>query len=271
MNLIANYSNLGFCSRKDYLRAEGLDESEIQGPQLTKDQWAARKIELVPFKIHGLKPNKLILVDKFLQDKFLRVKNQFHTQLAIAIGTTTLNKIIFTGYGIGGAYAALSGLTWRIESYLEDQETPDSLVKFSNFEVQVMTFGAPRLGNVVFAQLTNKFLKIYRVTHTNDHVPQFPSRKIGNHILEHHELELWIDSVSCACSPDAEYFLWECQGFKQISKSWNQIKISNETFFPDGGNSGENLECNSGQSIAKVLSNFIHTGPYFGVKMGYCE
>ncbi|KAG9292446.1 hypothetical protein G9A89_015316 [Geosiphon pyriformis] len=175
------------------------------------------------------------------------------------------------------AYAALGGLTWKIESCLDDQETPDSPIRFTNFKIQVMTFGAPQLGNIIFIRLINKFLKIYRVTHTNDHVPHFPSPEIEDHILEHHELKLWITLISfdqeslgslpCGC-PKTEYFIWESQDSEHVSKPWNQTEVLDETFFPDGRNSGENPECNAEQSIAEVPRKFIHTGLYFGVEMG---
>uniref|UniRef100_A0A2P2MA38 Uncharacterized protein MANES_03G191800 n=1 Tax=Rhizophora mucronata TaxID=61149 RepID=A0A2P2MA38_RHIMU len=69
--------------------------------------------------------------------------------------------IIVTGHSMGGAMAAFCGL--------------DLIVNREAKNVQVMTFGQPRIGNAVFATYYSQLVpNMIRVTHEHDIVPHLP-------------------------------------------------------------------------------------------------
>ncbi|KAG9301138.1 hypothetical protein G9A89_012521 [Geosiphon pyriformis] len=102
-------------------------------------------------------------------------------------GLFGLNQLIDHTFDV---YAVLTALTLR--------------KKHLNLDVQVYTFGQPRFTNPVLAIYINNALpgRIFRITHTDDYVPQF-SRKDSSqvllHMYWHHEREFWI-SYNCDCS-----------------------------------------------------------------------
>ncbi|KAG9305063.1 hypothetical protein G9A89_007703 [Geosiphon pyriformis] len=186
-----------------------------------------------------------------------------------------IENILFVGHSIGGAYATIAGLTWTLETSLIDRRNEFPLIKFSTVKISAITFGAPRVGNRIFARVVNQLLKVKRITYFNDHVPHFPPREVGNNLLEHFETEYWI--LPCECSPgknDENYLFYECKGFEYPKKSQKyDDQLTFKLLFPYGDSvtSGENENCNAGQSINDVTGNFIHKGPYFGIKMNDCS
>ncbi|KAG9307821.1 hypothetical protein G9A89_023386 [Geosiphon pyriformis] len=218
---------------------------------------------MVPYVVDGLNPDPLIQVAEIFQNGFLALKKSIYSNLKFLFTIRKkegLKIIHFTGWGIGGALAVIAAITFQLESY----------IKNSNFDVRVTTFGAPRIGNTYFARLINKFLDIQRFTYFNDHVPHFPKRdSIPNDILTHHELELWIIPEKL-CDCPTEFRIVRCPGFDYKKKAPRQIGVSNDTFFPHRVMSGENQECNAGQSITNVRVDFVHVGPYFGKIMNDC-
>ncbi|KAG9286190.1 hypothetical protein G9A89_014176 [Geosiphon pyriformis] len=265
--MMAISSNIAFCAKTPPLSGR-----RITGPELTKYEWENRRPNFIAFEVDNLIPDKLVLVDEEWQKNFLSIKKTFfvaHESTLRKMESTEHLKFYFTGWGVGGAYATIAALTWKIEAYLKDQKSSGNRFRFSDPVVKVVTFGAPRIGNVVFAQLVNKWLEVNRVTHSNDHVPHFPKRETGRYFLGHHELEFWITSTRCECIEEAR--IWECQGFHYESRGWKVNKILDGTLFPHGGMSGENMECNAGQSIDDVPRDLIHSGPYMGVVMNYCQ
>ncbi|KAG9294401.1 hypothetical protein G9A89_001906 [Geosiphon pyriformis] len=202
------------------------------------------KVELITYKATGFKPNQLIKVDKLWQEGFLILKDQIFEKiekLLISRSPQNPKKIYFTGWGVGGAYAAIAALSWKLESYKRVPKNAVKSFKFTKFEVQTITFGAPRLGNIYFARFINKFLNVKRVTHSNDHVPHFPVRVTQNNALVHHELELWIETKkTCDCTND--WKLWECTGFHYGKKLWQNLnsKEPSQFLLSAGGMFGEN-------------------------------
>ncbi|KAG9285736.1 hypothetical protein G9A89_003415 [Geosiphon pyriformis] len=234
------------CNRSFCKKDAPLSRHQIRGVALTKFEWANRRPNFVTFEINDLRPNQLILVDQEWQNDFLSIKTSLFHDIEHNLkerGLEEFSKICFTGWGVGGAYATFAALTWKIESYLKDEKSLISSFKFSYFDVEAVTFGAPRIGNVVFAKLINQWLDVKRVTHTNDHVPHFPNPETGNYILGHHELEFWMSLLPCDCPQEegGEVEIWECPGFDYNSRSWRQIEISDRSLFPNAGISGENL------------------------------
>ncbi|KAJ4805250.1 Alpha/beta-Hydrolases superfamily protein [Rhynchospora pubera] len=70
-------------------------------------------------------------------------------------------SIIVTGHSMGGALATFCAL--------------DLVVNSGEKDVQLMTFGQPRVGNAVFATDFNEYIpKAIRLTHQNDIVPHMP-------------------------------------------------------------------------------------------------
>ncbi|KAG9287231.1 hypothetical protein G9A89_008861 [Geosiphon pyriformis] len=245
----------------------------FKGPELTKDQWAARSTQLITYEVEGFKSNSLIRVDKDWQIDFLAIRKSLFTRIqSLLIGYQSLNVqlISFVGHAIGGAYATIAGLTWRIQSFLMSDIGVSPQMNLSALKVSTTTFGAPRVGNVVFARLVNKLLKVQRITYFNDHVPHFPPPGVKNDLLEHFETEYWILPGSCECLTEKnneEDSFYECRGFDYGSQSWKYHELRAELEFPYGVMSGENEECNAGQSINNVHGNFIHKEPYFGPEL----
>uniref|UniRef100_A0A0D6R374 Fungal lipase-type domain-containing protein n=1 Tax=Araucaria cunninghamii TaxID=56994 RepID=A0A0D6R374_ARACU len=92
--------------------------------------------------------------------------------------------IMVTGHSMGGAMASFCAL--------------DLTVNYGAKDVQVVTFGQPRIGNKFFADYYNMFVpKTIRVTHNHDIVPHLPP--YYTHFLKrtyhHFPQEIWIHSV----------------------------------------------------------------------------
>ncbi|KAG9285069.1 hypothetical protein G9A89_009880 [Geosiphon pyriformis] len=266
---LAVAANQAYCGRKWKIFAVNIVLGEeyiiaFGGFKWTKSEWIAWKPLMTTFQVNDLKPEPAIRVAELWQKGFLMLKDTiFSTLEAFIKKGLTIPKIIhFTGWGTGGALATIAAITWQLESYINN--------KFLDFQVRATTFGAPRVGNKYFACLINKFLDIRRVTYFKDHVPHFPKPKLEKETMVHHELEIWIVPKKL-CDCPTEFNIWECQGFDYNGKAPRQVGVSNETFFPHHGMTGENQECNAGQSIVQVRRNFVHAGPYFGVTMGDCS
>ncbi|KAJ4785921.1 alpha/beta-Hydrolases superfamily protein [Rhynchospora pubera] len=90
-------------------------------------------------------------------------------------------SIIVTGHSLGGALASFCALDLVINSVEKD--------------VQLMTFGQPRVGNAVFATSFNKYMpKVIRMTHQNDIVPHLPpySSFFPKTTFRHFSREVWL-------------------------------------------------------------------------------
>ncbi|KAJ1954039.1 hypothetical protein EC988_002651 [Linderina pennispora] len=88
----------------------------------------------------------------------------------------------FVGHSLGGAQATLAFL--------------EAVADTSSFgDIRLVTFGAPRVGNAVFAQYANAQLSpkhsALRVTHESDIIPHLPSSLLPKHYM-HSDQEFWI-------------------------------------------------------------------------------
>ncbi|KAG9296117.1 hypothetical protein G9A89_011970 [Geosiphon pyriformis] len=246
----------------------------FKGPMLTKKEWVTRKTKLATFELEGFPHNDLIQVEKDWSSDVLAIKEELNDWIFHSIQhaetnywTKTVKNILFTGHAIGGAYATIAALHWRIGSSYFDIN--NSLkIDFAALKLQVITFGAPRVGNAVFARLVNKLLDVFRITYFNDHVPHFPKYEVDKkNLLQHSETEYWI-LPSCECPNNGEDLFYECRGFDYGLKGWKQQYIGLPmTLVPERGMSGENEECNAAQRIKNIPDNCIHLGPYFGIIM----
>ncbi|KAG9297451.1 hypothetical protein G9A89_020852 [Geosiphon pyriformis] len=244
LKVMAYFSNHIYCMKNEQL-GKKVPSGRLKGPELTKFQWATRGNQLTAYKVEGIKSHNLILVEKDWQDDFLAVRESLFGTIMDGLVLSLKHKwpiqfILFVGHAIGGAYATLAGLSWKIELSLMDGFGKIPTFRFSDFKISTTTFGAPRVGNAVFARLR----------------------------------EYWILPRSCECSTEennGQYSLYECKGFDYASQDWKYYEVSPESLFPDGIMSGENEECNAGQSIDNVPGDYIHKGPYFGVRMNDCS
>ncbi|KAG9305825.1 hypothetical protein G9A89_001114 [Geosiphon pyriformis] len=253
----------------------------FKGKTLTKADWISRKAKLVEFTYLGQKPNPSILVDEewfqdvekmwpFIISQISEIIKKRHNDFYV-------HEIYFIGHAIGGAYAILAAELWNI---FRQKNVKARL--YTLFPFRVITFGAPRVGNQNFARLVNTHYKTnIRVTYGNDHVPHFTVKKPFNNktIMEHFETEIWIKPIgdNCDCEDNnetVEYYL--CRG-KKLRTSYefydNELpsKRTDYLSLPWFGGSGENPECNVGQSFFDTPHDAIHRGPYFRTIMGDCR
>ncbi|KAL6517183.1 hypothetical protein OROHE_017889 [Orobanche hederae] len=139
-------------------------------------------------------------------------------------------KIMVTGHSMGGAMAAFCGL--------------DLLLSLGEQNVQVMTFGQPRIGNAAFASYYNQIVTdTIRVTNGHDIVPHLPPyyHYFPQKTYHHFAREVWLSNIGLG------------------SLMYTVEKVC------DG--SGEDPTCSrsvSGNSISDHLA-------YYGVQMGCDE
>ncbi|KAJ7253955.1 alpha/beta-hydrolase [Mycena rebaudengoi] len=99
------------------------------------------------------------------------------TTVAAELGAHPGYSIVVTGHSLGGALAALAGITLQMLH-------PATLVRF-------YTYGQPRTGNAAFATWVNTLIgpqRSFRVVHSNDGVPTMAPEMLG---YMHHSTEYW--------------------------------------------------------------------------------
>ncbi|KUL85130.1 hypothetical protein ZTR_06259 [Talaromyces verruculosus] len=92
-------------------------------------------------------------------------------QLTAIQAVTTLNRLVITGHGVGGALATLAALQYRTDTSL--------IPGIPATSVQLYTYGSPRVGNRIFARSITGGTTNVRVTHTDDPIPKFPRTNLG--------------------------------------------------------------------------------------------
>ncbi|KAF7813684.1 lipase-like [Senna tora] len=135
--------------------------------------------------------------------------------------------IIVTGHSMGGAMAAFCGLDLTVNENAQN--------------IQVMTFGQPRVGNAAFASYYSKLVpRTIRVTHENDIVPHLPPyySYFPHKTYHHFPREVWLYSL----------------GFGSLVYSAEKLCDA----------SGEDPSCCRSVSGNSISDHLI----YFGVKMG---
>ncbi|KAG9285744.1 hypothetical protein G9A89_003423 [Geosiphon pyriformis] len=234
--------------------------------KLTKIKWSSRNPKLVSPQFEGLPyiPEANERVDlQFLKGVkliFPEVKRIIREHLNDP-SKKKFNEIIFTGHGLGGAYASIAGFQWAIERYVITNGNLWPEINLHGINQNIVTFGAPRIGNNAFSVGLNRVIYHYRITYGNDHVPHFPLAARG---WKHFGIEIWIEPLNtCDCPEDQEKY-WDCNNSELTRGRARQDWIT-------GKYSNENKECNAGQLIDKVPDQFFHNGPYFKVEMGNCE
>jgi hypothetical protein len=105
----------------------------------------------------------------------LRIGGAIRDQLLGLANTYPTYTIDFTGHSLGGAVAQVTALNFVAR-------TP-----ISPSRVRVLTYGAPRIGNDLFAAAISMagFNAVTRVTFNNDLVPHIPFRNTFGHQFKH--------------------------------------------------------------------------------------
>ncbi|KAG9301452.1 hypothetical protein G9A89_018124 [Geosiphon pyriformis] len=266
---------MAYCSVFQYTPLETI-VVHFRAPILSKTDWYNRKNELEPFSVPGMTTNALVLVDKEWFNEVFMMMDDIVSIIYTTIEEKGFTKIVFCGHGVGGAYAAIAGLSFAV---LELIGLRSSEMKFKgSLDISIYTYGQPRTGNIMFAKMMNDLVQVTRVTRQNDYVPHFLPIENKRSIMQHHEREVMIGPIDCDCPEDEEIVLidreaiWDCGRPQKIFNLERMNDFRREKFWiPDDDLAGENKECNSGQSIAGENNIQEHYGPYFGVTMGDCS
>ncbi|GMR33359.1 hypothetical protein PMAYCL1PPCAC_03554, partial [Pristionchus mayeri] len=72
------------------------------------------------------------------------------------------HRVLFTGHSIGGAFATLAA----VKTHVKRLRPPH--------EISLITFGAPRVGDAVFAHVAEVIWDSWRVVNGSDPVPHHP-------------------------------------------------------------------------------------------------
>ncbi|KAG9286637.1 hypothetical protein G9A89_005405 [Geosiphon pyriformis] len=231
--------------------------------KLTKQEWSSRNPTLVKPEFKNIR--YLFGANERVDSQLLEEVNLIFPQLKIIIrdllnhpSKLRIDEIVFSGHGLGGAYASIAALQWLIEKHIIIKKSIWPEINFLTFSQRIVTFGAPRVANKEFSLTLNKLIYHYRITHGNDHVPHFPMASMG---WKHFGIEIWIEpSNTCDCPEDQNTY-WDCNHSKlRTIRDWVTGK------YPD-----ENKECNAGQRIDEVPNQFFHYGPYCEIEMGNCK
>ncbi|KAG9291279.1 hypothetical protein G9A89_021781 [Geosiphon pyriformis] len=259
----------------------------FKGPHLIKSEWKSRKSQLVPYHVQGMLTNPLVQVDKEWLGDVSTMMDALIKKINGLLKDKRFKKIVFCGHGVGGAYAAIAGLSFTIINLLRSSSPSSSSSSSSSpssinssylpIDLSIYTFGEPRVGNTMFATMMNEFVKVTRVTRQNDYVPHFPPVKNGLSTMQHHEDEIWIGPADCDCGQDTAMFkdevIWECGKYRRKSGRnllTIQLFVKKKFWIPIRYWANENKECNTAQSITGSNVDLEHFGPYFGVIMKDC-
>ncbi|KAG9293817.1 hypothetical protein G9A89_019155 [Geosiphon pyriformis] len=142
----------------------------------------------------------------------------------------------FTGHRLAGVIALFSALKFK-------RLNPKT-------NVNVFTWGSPRMGNRSFAQYMDTIdrLTIFRFTLYDDMIPRHPPRK-ENYM--HSETEYWIGRLDCDCDEKTQTYM--CKGIV------NEFGVLME----------ENKLCLNDQN-PRYKHDYTHDGTYFGIIFKDC-
>ncbi|KAG9293885.1 hypothetical protein G9A89_019223 [Geosiphon pyriformis] len=241
----ANLANEAYCLTDEYKISEGIYARVIpeygtkniilflKANELGVLEWEARKNSMISY------PGSFYtFVDQEFYFDFLRWRKKMVEKIEASMKGNS--DLIITAHGVGGVYAILIGL------YLKELK--------NNLEILVYTFGQPRIGNRFFAHYVNHHLKVNRINHFDDYVPQRPKRINDDDWLYGymaHEREFWIDPCN-----DCIDSIFLCLGVENPSSLFSE----------------ENMECNgSVQAAEGTLPNTESHWIYWDVKMGECS
>ncbi|KAG9288657.1 hypothetical protein G9A89_006758 [Geosiphon pyriformis] len=236
----------------------------FKGAIYNLDQWKTRTICLTQYpepqnaKMWKWDPKNLV-DERWLQDVETMKPRLFEkiwkmVKFANRITPYSAERLHFVGHGIGGAYAVLAGLAFKLKYHTI---SPLGTRNPNSVHAVAVTFGQPRLGNRYFAEFVDEVITVVRITHTNDYVPRFPPKK---NTFQHSGSEFWLSNESCDCpGPDSGY---------DSQKDYESYGLY---YCPRGTDKSENKLCNAGQEIEEIQSKSAHLGPYVNIVMGDCS
>ncbi|KAG9293213.1 hypothetical protein G9A89_010584 [Geosiphon pyriformis] len=264
MGIYARIANLGYCLEKNEIgkvvpgsqvEADAFLVNEeimvfFKSPELSIEAWKQRKNTMVDYHPE-FATNSPMKVDQVWYKNTLIFKNRLLQKIYSLIRKGNLDEneipLSFTGHGIGGAYAVLTALEFAKEVIIGTK---------LHINIFIFTFGQPRIGNGGFSSFVNDVYPMYRITHTNDPVPQFPLVDDKGEKYYHHNTEYWI-AHDCNCletNTTIEYVVYKCPGY--------ELERDDVREHPD---------CNSKQGGPEEDAIQAHYGSYFGTTMGDCK
>ncbi|KAG9286549.1 hypothetical protein G9A89_014715 [Geosiphon pyriformis] len=225
----------------------------FRGPSLSKKEWFERQLKVTEIDMSPDLHQKSLVDSIWLS----------HVQQMVPFLINKLRKyvfrpvpIYFVGHGVGGAYATLAAIYFKYMTHAGILKQ-DNL--FKRTQVNLVTFGAPRIGNYAFVRTVRNNLPTrgaYRVTRHNDWLSRDFSPK-GQFL--HYERELWLDYEPNDC---------ECPPFQRKETLFQCIGRNSR------GEIDENSECNLGTVDSENEEDdygFTNRGPYFGITFGDCN
>ncbi|KAG9288164.1 hypothetical protein G9A89_020470 [Geosiphon pyriformis] len=172
-------------------------------------------------------------VHKGFLNIFLKNEEALINIVSKEIREKTVSSLIMTGSDSGGVYAIFTALALKFRG-------ESSSVK----DVEVYTFGQPRIGDKAFAQLVTEKLIVRRVVHQSDPIPHRPQISQG---YLHFDTEYWDKTIG---TNGGEVF--KCDGIKDQSRRLM----------------GENPQCSAS---ATGLASIEHEGPYLFKTVKDCD
>ncbi|KAG9305066.1 hypothetical protein G9A89_007706 [Geosiphon pyriformis] len=264
---MAEYANFPYCLPRNSIGTVVKEENIIadiwerprgdkqlvvyfRGPKLSKQEWFNRKFNLTSINLNNLWSGKSSVDSIWLKHVKKMMPSLIGKIEKIHYEKFQMNTfaIHFVGHEIGGAYAMLAALFFHHEIFHQREERNYGI---KPWRIGVVTFGAPRIGNLGFVKLVkNKFNSqtIFRVTHGNDWL----SREfMPKGLFLHHDREFWLDYQNYDC---------ECSKFQSLFECFGRNT---------DGEIDENLECNLGTiDSGKEVDNDKRS--YFGIIFGNC-
>ncbi|KAG9297064.1 hypothetical protein G9A89_004930 [Geosiphon pyriformis] len=242
----ARITNEVYCRKDETTKiGQGIDD-------INHELFRMRENILSPYEAIGYDSYQEELVDNDFYSRFKRIRDLLDQLVEVHRKEFLTYQLKFTGHGEGGVWAVLSALAIK--------------AKHNHIEIEVYTFGAPRMGNYIFARKVNRELTVHRITYFNDQAPQFPPQILtnGENSYWHHLQEFWILPIQeCNClTPEmvnqplvTTYRVYRC-----LERNDENGEVYNE---PE--------ECNKMAQKYPKGASAAHFGPYFGVIMNDCS
>lgn len=163
----------------------------------------------------GVETGLYILYSKIKNDLFnqiIKISNKYNTK-----------KLLLTGHSMGSIVTFILFDLYFNNSY---------------FDITLVTFGSPRIGNNEFVNMFNSFdnIKSYRITHYYDIVPHVPQSILG---YKHIPQEIWYDLnnykyIYCNDSKEEDPNCSNLCGYLHCDSINNHLYYLNVTIGSDG-------------------------------------
>lgn len=143
----------------------------FRGTESKKDIYTDLNIKRIKLPLHNINIENQPLVHDGFYDQFVTVRDNINNIILEYINNEDNQEksIVFSGHSLGGALATISSLYFG--------------VMYSDIKVTCITFGSPRVGCELFANLFNKVVnKSLRFVNDNDPVPCLPSSLRFKHV-----------------------------------------------------------------------------------------